>query len=176
MQNLCKLLNFQLIIVLTAVLSIIVLRIVLIRVMHVTTNEAIKSEFFAKYAKLIGVGLAASVNAIVIEILGFVFQATARKLTDFEHHRTQTDYENSYTFKMFWFQFANYYSSLMYTAFLKGRFYTYPGDKLSRSGFITRLKADQCDASGCLADLCLMMAVYMIFKQIASNFLELLWP
>ncbi len=33
--------------------------------------------------------------------------------------RTQADYENSYTFKMFLFQFINYYSSLIYTAFFK---------------------------------------------------------
>ena len=78
--------------------------------------------FFAKYAKLIGVGIAASLNALVIEIMGYFFQIISRKLTNFEHHRTQTDYENSYTFKMFLFQFMNYYSSLMYTAFFKGRF------------------------------------------------------
>jgi hypothetical protein len=49
--------------------------------MHETTNESIKSEFIAKFAKLIGTGLAASINAIVIEISGFFFQYTARKLT-----------------------------------------------------------------------------------------------
>ena len=166
----------MLLVVLAAVFCIIVLRIVLIRFMHVTTNESIKSEFFAKYAKLIGVGLAASVNALVIEMMGFIFQMTARKLTNFEHHRTQTDYENSYTFKMFLFQFMNYYSSLIYTAFFKGRFYTYPGDKISRGGFVTRLRADQCDPSGCLADLCLMMAIYMMFRPITSNVLELFVP
>ena len=144
--------------------------------MHVTTNEALKSEFFAKYAKLIGVGLAASVNALVIEVMGYFFQITARKLTDVEHHRTQTDYENSYTFKMFLFQFMNYYLSLMYTAFFKGRFYTYPGDEKSRIGFFTRLRADQCDPSGCLTDLCLMMAIYMVFRQVASNFVEFFLP
>jgi hypothetical protein len=60
---------------------VIVFRIVLIRFMHETTNESIKSEFIAKFAKLIGTGLAASINAIVIEISGFFFQYTARKLT-----------------------------------------------------------------------------------------------
>ena len=161
---------------LTAVFSVIVFRMVLIRFMHQTTNEQIKVAFFAKYAKLIGVGLAASLNALVIEIMGYFFQIISRKLTNFEHHRTQTDYENSYTFKMFLFQFMNYYSSLMYTAFFKGRFYTYPGDRESREGFASRLKGDQCDPAGCLADLCLMLAVYMIFRQIASNFVELLYP
>ena len=167
---------FQLSIVFAAVFCIIVLRIVLIQVMHDTTNAVENIDFFAKYAKLIGVGLAASVNAFVIEIMGYIFQITARKLTDFEHHRTQTDYENSYTFKMFLFQFMNYYLSLLYTAFFKGRFFSYPGDKASRKGFQTRLKGDQCDPSGCLLDLCLMMAIYMVFRQVASNFVEFFLP
>ena len=121
-------------------------------------------------------GLAAFINAIVIEISGYFFQIMSRKLTDFEHPRTQTDYENSYTFKMFLFQFMNYYSSLIYTAFFKGRFYTYPGDQKSRIGFITRLRSDQCDPSGCLYDLCLMLSIYMIIRQIWSNFFELFVP
>ena len=50
---------FQLSIVFAAVFCIIVLRIVLIQVMHDTTNAAENIDFFAKYAKLIGVGLAA---------------------------------------------------------------------------------------------------------------------
>ena len=36
-------------------------------------------------------------------------------------HRTQTDYENSLTFKVFIFQFVNYYSSIFYIAFFKGK-------------------------------------------------------
>ena len=45
----------------------------------------------------------------------------ARAITNWEHPRTQADYENSYTFKMFLFQFINYYCSLIYTAFFKVR-------------------------------------------------------
>ena len=163
-------------IVFAAVFCIIVLRIVLIQTMHVTTNNVAKGGFFAKYAKLLGVGLAASVNALVIEIMGYFFQVTARKLTDFEHHRTQTDYENSYTFKMFLFQFMNYYLSLIYTAFFKGQLYSYPGSPESKEGFFSRLRADQCDPSGCLTDLCFMLAIYMVFRQIASNFVEFFLP
>ena len=59
----------------------------------------------------------------------------------------------------------NYYLSLLYTAFFKGRFYTYPGDKETRQGFVERLQGDQCDPSGCLTDLCLMMAIYMVFRH-----------
>ena len=47
-------------------------------------------------------------------------------------------------------------------------------DRTLRKGFFTRLPSDQCDPSGCLTDLCLMMAIYMVFRQVASNFVEFL--
>lgn len=36
-------------------------------------------------------------------------------------HRTQTQYDNALTFKVFIFQFVNFYSSPFYVAFFKGR-------------------------------------------------------
>ena len=42
--------------------------------------------------------------------------------------RTQSDYENSLTTKMFLFQFVNYYSSCFYIAFFKGKFVGHPGN------------------------------------------------
>ena len=38
-----------------------------------------------------------------------------------EMHRTQTEYEDSLTFKVFVFQFVNFYSSIFYIAFFKGK-------------------------------------------------------
>ena len=38
-----------------------------------------------------------------------------------EAHRTNTSYEDSYTFKMIVFQFLNFYGSIIYIAFFKGR-------------------------------------------------------
>lgn len=40
-------------------------------------------------------------------------------LTNLENPRTQTEYEDSYTFKIFLFEFMNFYSSLIYIAFFK---------------------------------------------------------
>ena len=42
-------------------------------------------------------------------------------------HKTQTEFENYLTFKIFIFQFVNYYSSIFYIAFIKGKFVGYPG-------------------------------------------------
>ena len=64
-------------------------------------------------------------------------------LVKFEQPRTQTDFEQSYTFKMFCFQFINFYLPLIYIAVIKvnprflinshfvlfqGRFFAHPGE------------------------------------------------
>ena len=42
-------------------------------------------------------------------------------------HRTQSDFDDNLTFKVFIFQCINFYSSIIYIAFFKGRFVGYPG-------------------------------------------------
>ena len=49
-------------------------------------------------------------------------------LTDFETLRTQSEYDNSINIKLFSLQFVNYYSSIIYIAFFKGRLVGRPGD------------------------------------------------
>lgn len=41
-------------------------------------------------------------------------------------HRTQTEFDESLTIKIYLFQFVNYYASIMYIAFFKGKFIGYP--------------------------------------------------
>ena len=38
-----------------------------------------------------------------------------------EYHRTDSNYDNSLTIKMYLFQFVNFYASIFYIAFFKGR-------------------------------------------------------
>lgn len=45
-----------------------------------------------------------------------------------EMHRTQSDFDDNLTFKVFIFQFINFYSSIIYIAFFKGKFVGYPGN------------------------------------------------
>ena len=49
-------------------------------------------------------------------------------------HKTQTEFENHLTFKVFIFQFINFYASLFYIAFIKGKFIGYPGHYLKFFG------------------------------------------
>lgn len=51
-----------------------------------------------------------------------VYTRIATFLTDWECLRTQTEHDNSLTFKFYILQFVNYYSSLFYLAFFKGRY------------------------------------------------------
>ncbi|XP_076344419.1 anoctamin-5-like isoform X2 [Tachypleus tridentatus] len=64
-----------------------------------------------------------------------IYRRIATYLTELEVHRTQTEYENSLTLKMFLLQFVNYYSSIFYIAFFKGRFVGYPGHYNSLFGY-----------------------------------------
>uniref|UniRef100_A0AAX7TRP0 Anoctamin n=1 Tax=Astatotilapia calliptera TaxID=8154 RepID=A0AAX7TRP0_ASTCA len=64
--------------------------------------------------------------------------------------RTESEWENSFTFKMFLFQFVNLNSSTFYIAFFLG--------------------------SGCLIDLCMQMGIIMVLKQTWNNFMELGYP
>ena len=56
---------------------------------------------------------------VFIMIMGRVYTSMAYQLTAWEFPRTDPEFENSYTLKVFCFQFVNYYSSLFYMAFFK---------------------------------------------------------
>lgn len=150
---------------------------------------------FRKHSKLLTTMTAATINLIIIMILTKVswviadtklriklnfplqiYHKLAINLTNIENPRTQTEYEDSYTFKIFLFEFMNYYSSLIYIAFFKGRFYDYPGDDIVRQSEFFRLKGDICDPAGCLSELCIQLAIIMVGKQVWNNFMEYLYP
>jgi anoctamin-7 len=43
-------------------------------------------------------------------------------------HKTQSEFENQLILKVFIFQFVNFYSSIFYLAYVKGKFTGYPGN------------------------------------------------
>ncbi|TDH65902.1 hypothetical protein CCR75_005367 [Bremia lactucae] len=58
-------------------------------------------------------------NAVQILVLNTVYRNVARKLNDFENHRTDAEYENHLVIKVFLFQFCNSFASFFYIAFVK---------------------------------------------------------
>ncbi|XP_025830973.1 anoctamin-4-like [Agrilus planipennis] len=160
----------MLITVMCAVLGTIIYRLSLVSVIYGGGG------FFQKHAKIFTSITAAVINLIIIMFLTRFYHKLAIYLTNLENPRTQTEYEDSYTFKIFLFEFLNFYSSLIYIAFFKGRFFDYPGDTISRSSEFLRVKGDVCDPAGCLSELCIQLAIIMIGKQMFNNFLELFNP
>ncbi|XP_060098094.1 anoctamin-7 [Heteronotia binoei] len=112
------------------------------------------------------------VNLIFILILSRIYLALAHFLTKWEMHRTQTMYEDAFTFKVFVFEFVNFYSSPIYIAFFKGRFVGYPGHYNKLLG----IRNEDCGPGGCLIELAQELLVIMVGKQIINNVQEILIP
>ncbi len=84
--------------------------------------------FLNKYSNIVVSSSAAGLNLIFILILNNLYSKIAAYLTELEMPRTQSEFDNSLTLKMFLLQFVNYYSSIFYIAFFKGRFIGNPGE------------------------------------------------
>nr|CAD7462010.1 unnamed protein product [Timema tahoe] len=69
---------------------------------------------------------AALINLVCILLLNYLYDWLAVRLTEMELLRTQTEFEDSLTLKIYLFQFVNFYTSIFYIAFLKGKFVGYP--------------------------------------------------
>ncbi|XP_052738916.1 anoctamin-4 isoform X2 [Bicyclus anynana] len=162
---------FMISIVMGAVLGTIIYRISMVSVIYGGSGF-----FLKRHAKIFTAMTAALINLTMIMILTRIYAKVAVYLTNIENPRTQTEYEDSYTFKIFFFEFINFYSSLIYIAFFKGRFFDYPGDDQARKSEFFKLKGDICDPAGCLSELCIQLAIIMIGKQCFNNFVELGYP
>ncbi|XP_053682465.1 anoctamin-5 [Sabethes cyaneus] len=115
---------------------------------------------------------AAVINLLVSTALNYAYDYVAVYMTDIEYRRTQSEYNESLTLKIYLFQFINYYSSIFYIAFMKGKFPGYPA-KYNR---ILTLRQEECSPGGCLMELCIQLAIIMIGKQLISLILEILLP
>ncbi|KAL4233719.1 Anoctamin-1 [Mactra antiquata] len=130
---------------------------------HVITNNA----------GIITTVTAACINLLLIMILNVIYSRVAVWLTDFECLRTQSDYDDSINIKLFSLQFVNYYSSIIYIAFFKGRLVGRPGAYNMAFG----ARQEECSAGGCLIELCIQLAIIMAGKQIIqNNVLEIALP
>ncbi|XP_065912183.1 anoctamin-7-like [Dysidea avara] len=104
-----------------------------------------------------------------ILVMNKLYEYFAVQLTNWELHRTQTEFDDNFIAKMYVFQFVNFYSSIFYIAFFKGNFTGYPGN-YQRIGV---LRLDECSTYGCLLELTIQLSVVMLGKQTLNNFVEL---
>lgn len=90
------------------------------------TSDSLFEDKSSTYKTLIIPCTAGLINLVCIIVLNFVYDRLAVWLTEKEFLRTQTEFDDSLTLKIYMFQFVNYYSSIFYIAFIKGKFVGYP--------------------------------------------------
>uniref|UniRef100_A0A3B4A9E7 Anoctamin n=1 Tax=Periophthalmus magnuspinnatus TaxID=409849 RepID=A0A3B4A9E7_9GOBI len=159
---------FMISLVLAAVFAVVVFRLIAMK-----TFASFGWHFVKKNWQFATSGTGVCINFMIIMSLNVVYEKVSYLLTNLEHPRTESEWENSFALKMFLFQFVNLNSSTFYIAFFLGRFAGRPG---KYNKLFNRWRLEECHPSGCLIDLCLQMGVIMFFKQIWNNFMELGYP
>ncbi|KAA3682073.1 anoctamin-1 [Paragonimus westermani] len=110
------------------------------------------------------------INLILIFILKFVYDRIAELVTNLENHRTQVEYDNSLTLKLYLLQFVNHYSSIFYIAFIQGNTAALPGSEHSI------VQSTGCDEGDCLFELFLQLVIIMVGKQLLGFIQEAFMP
>ncbi|KAM9301576.1 anoctamin-9 [Gastrophryne carolinensis] len=130
-------------------------------------------EFLKEHANTAAVMSGAVLHYLTIVIMTKVNRVVSTYLCNLEKPRTFTERENSFTSKVFTFQFVTHFSSLFYVAFFLGRINGYPGNYVRIAG---HWRLEECHPSGCITDLFIQMCVIMVLKQTLSNCVEFLSP
>lgn len=146
--------------------------IIIYRMAQRASHSILGSENSMTFKVMILPMTAGIIDLIVISLLDMVYSNLAVKLTNYEYCRTQTEYDESLTIKNYVFQFVNYYSSLFYIAFLKGKFVGYPAKYNRVLGF----RQEECNPGGCLMELCMQLVIIMAGKQAVNAIVEMLIP
>lgn len=156
-------------------ISIIVYRVSVQVAFYAYQKRNPDSEFIKTYGDMIVLVTAAIINLFLILSLSMVYQKLAYFLTEMEMPRTQIEFDNLLTLKMYLFQFVNYYSSFFYIAFFKGRFAsTPPAGSLqaeNRSYLI-----ESCPFGGCYFDLTVQLVIIFVGKNFVNSILEYVMP
>uniref|UniRef100_A0A3Q3WL62 Anoctamin n=1 Tax=Mola mola TaxID=94237 RepID=A0A3Q3WL62_MOLML len=166
--------SFMLLVVIAAVFGIVIYRVITI-----STFTAFGWGLIRNNSQVATTGAAVCINFCIIMLLNVVSFLLSPCATT-EQPRTESEWENSFTLKMFLFQFVNLNSSTFYIAFFLGRFTGRPGACLR---LINRWKLEEVShyfsflwGDGCLIDLCMQMGIIMVLKQTWNNFVALGYP
>lgn len=162
----CSVILLLVVLAVAAVIGVIVYR------MSVRTVLALSNEEMSSFIPLITSSTAALLNLLCILLFNMMYTKLAVYLTELELPRTQTEYDDSLTLKMYLLQFVNCYSSIFYIAFFKGKFVGRPGKYNSFLGY----QQEECGVGGCFLELSIQLAIIMIGKQAFSALSEMAWP
>ncbi|KAH8409217.1 hypothetical protein KR009_010799, partial [Drosophila setifemur] len=164
--------SYSIVVLFICISVIAIAGIIIFRMAQRASHSILGSENSMTFKVMILPMTAGIIDLIVISLLDLVYSNLAVKLTNYEYCRTQTEYDESLTIKNYVFQFVNYYSSLFYIAFLKGKFVGYPAKYNRVLGF----RQEECNPGGCLMELCMQLVIIMAGKQVVNAIVEMLIP
>ncbi|XP_038055493.1 anoctamin-4-like isoform X2 [Patiria miniata] len=153
---------FMALLVIASVLGVIIYRVII---------GALLADASSLQRVLLSTVAATLLNSISIMILGRVYDYIAYKLTDWENHRTQSQYDDALILKLFAFQFVNSYASLFYIAFFRGL--------TAKDGilYLGEKYEDSCgDENVCMPLLSLQVFVLMIVKPFPKFLKDVILP
>lgn len=160
---------FFILLVIAAVVGVVVYRAAVFASLSGNEDKTVQTR-----ARIITSLTAALLNLLAINLLKFVYSKLAVWLTDWENPPTRTDYEDSFTWKMYLFQFVNTYASIFYIAFFKSGLVVGTPSRYKRIAGEFRL--DGCSEQGCFLELCVQLLIIMVGQQIIGNITEVAIP
>ncbi|KAL3314339.1 hypothetical protein Ciccas_007046 [Cichlidogyrus casuarinus] len=156
------------IILLSMLLSIFILAgVITVKILVAYKMRSHEQAIIRQMASATATAVGALLSLVSISVLTLLFNKVAVYLTDKEHHRTQSQYDDALTLKLYLLQFVNIYSSIFYVAFVQGPGAGLPGDPTNWIG--TQFG---CDAGDCLFELFLQMVIIMVGKQMVNFLIE----
>ncbi|XP_051847658.1 anoctamin-7 isoform X1 [Antechinus flavipes] len=162
----------SIIIIMVATIVLLLIAIILYRATVTILVAKSRNIFLLKWAPWIAGFTSAIMNLSFILLLAKIYVPVAYALTNWEMHKTQSKFEDSFVLKVFIFQFVNINSFPIYIAFFKGRFSGYPGDYRSFFG----IQNENCVSGSCFVDLAQEMLIIMVGRQIFVSLLEIIIP
>ncbi|XP_075145749.1 anoctamin 1 [Haematobia irritans] len=164
--------SFSVVLLLVSLTFVAVLAVVVYRMSTMATLKSFPNPMNTSSAIVLATSSAAFLNLCFLYVLNYAYNRLAEYLTELEMWRTQTQFDDSLTLKMYLLQFVNYYASIFYVAFYKGKFIGRPGDYLKWFNY----RQEECSSGGCLTELCIQLAIIMIGKQAFNTILEVVMP
>ena len=117
---------------------------------------------------------AAFLNLIAINLMKTVYNKVAVWLTKWENPPTYTDYDYSFTLKMYVFQFVNTYTSVFYIAFFKAGHVIGTPSRYER--IADKFRMDGCSEQGCFLELCVQLLILMVGQQFIGIVMDVVLP
>ncbi|KAL9888568.1 anoctamin 1 isoform 2-T2 [Glossina fuscipes fuscipes] len=164
--------SVSMVLLLIALAFVALVAVVIYRMSMLATLKLRSSPLTTSSAIMVATASAAFVNLCLLYVLNYVYNSLAEYLTELEMWRTQTQFDDSLTLKIYLLQFVNYYASIFYIAFFKGKFVGHPGEYKKFFDY----RQEECSSGGCLTELCIQLGIIMIGKQAFNTILEVIMP